>query len=171
MKTRLMVVLTVSLLVPGAGAAQQPRSPEPEFADHLFPPELVMQHQARLALTQEQRETVTRAIKELQSGVVDLQWRMQEETQRLAELLKGAAVDATAALAQVDRVLEVEREVKRAHLGMMIKIKNALTAEQQARLRELRGPEHLGGHQRPGDHLVPHGRLVGEHRQHHGGLF
>lgn len=157
MNTRLMVVLTLSLLVPGAGAAQQPHSPEPvhrrqhdlrqhqpghdQFAEHLFPPELVMQHQARLALTREQREAVTTAIKELQSGVVDLQWRMQEETQRLAELLKGAAVDATAALAQVDRVLEVEREVKRAHLGMMIKIKNTLTAEQQARLRELRGPE------------------------------
>lgn len=139
MNTRLIMMLTLSLLVPQVGAAQQQQPPpEPAFAAHLFPPELVMQHQTRLGLSREQRTAITDAIKELQAAVVDLQWRMQEETQRLEELLAGSSVDAAAALTQVDRVLEVERAVKRTHLGMLIRIKNTLTAEQQAMLGELR---------------------------------
>lgn len=139
MNRRVAIGLTLSLLSPGLGAAQKPPPPEPGFSEHLFPPELVMQHQARLGLSREQRDVITGAIKDLQNAVVDLQWRMQEETQRMSELLAGPAVDAAAALAQVDRVLEVEREIKRTHLGTLIKIKNALSPEQQERLRELRG--------------------------------
>lgn len=43
------------------------------------------------------------------------------------------------ALAQLDKVLDVEREVKRAQIGLMVRIKNKLTPEQQAQLREIRG--------------------------------
>ncbi|MBI3982874.1 MAG: periplasmic heavy metal sensor [Gemmatimonadetes bacterium] len=139
MNHRVVNLVALSLLLPAVGAAQKPPPPEPGFSEHLFPPELVMQHQARLGLTREQRDAITGAIKHLQNAVLDLQWRMQEETQRMSELVAGPAVDATAALAQVDRVLEVEREVKRTHLEALIKIKNVLSAEQQARLRELRG--------------------------------
>jgi len=64
---------------------------------------------------------------------------MQEQSQRLASLLDKPAVDQTAALAQVDEVLGVEREVKRAHITLLINIKNALSAEQQARLAAARG--------------------------------
>jgi len=70
---------------------------------------------------------------------VDLQWRMQEQAQRLATLLEKPAVDQAAALAQVDAVLGVEREVKRAHITLLIQIKNTLSAEQQAKLAAARG--------------------------------
>jgi len=70
---------------------------------------------------------------------VDLQWRMQEQSQRLASLLEKPAVDQAAALAQVDEVLGVEREVKRAHISLLINIKNTLSAEQQAKLAAARG--------------------------------
>jgi len=63
---------------------------------------------------------------------------MQEETGRFGELLDKPLVDQAAALAQIDKVLAVEREVKRAHIGLLIQIKNQLTAEQQARLAQLR---------------------------------
>ena len=43
-----------------------------------------------------------------------------------------------AALAQVDEVLAVEREVKRAHITLLIQIKNTLSAEQQAKLAAAR---------------------------------
>ena len=43
-----------------------------------------------------------------------------------------------AALAQVDEVLGVEREVKRAHITLLIQIKNTLSAEQQAKLAAAR---------------------------------
>jgi len=70
--------------------------------------------------------------------VVDLQWRMQDQAQRLAALLEKATVEQAAALAQVDEVLGVEREVKRAHITLLIQIKNTLSAEQQAKLAAAR---------------------------------
>jgi Spy/CpxP family protein refolding chaperone len=64
---------------------------------------------------------------------------MQDQAQRLGALLDKPAVDQAAALAQVDEVLSVEREVKRAHMTLLIQIKNTLSAEQQAKLAAARG--------------------------------
>lgn len=121
--------------------AAKPRGPEPPddpLARLLFPPELVMQQQRAIGLKPEQRSAITRAIGEAQGKVLDLQWQLQDEVQRLAELLSKPTVDQAAALAQVDKVLAVEREVKRTQLGLMIQIKNTLTPEQQAKLAQAR---------------------------------
>jgi Spy/CpxP family protein refolding chaperone len=131
------------LLAPVASAQQPspPQGPPPDdpLARVLFPPELVMQHQQEIALRPEQRTAITKAIQDFQSKVVDLQWRMQEQSQRLAALLDKPAVDQTAALSQVDEVLGVEREVKRLHMTLLLQIKNTLSADQQAKLAAARG--------------------------------
>ncbi len=141
MKTlRIFLVPAFTLLAFAAAGAQQPfQASEDPLARVLFPPELVMQHQQDIALRADQRAAITKAIQDFQSKVVDLQWRMQEQSQRLASLLEKPAVDQTAALAQVDEVLGVEREVKRAHIALLIQIKNTLSAEQQAKLAASRG--------------------------------
>jgi Spy/CpxP family protein refolding chaperone len=97
-----------------------------------------MQQQRAIGLKPEQRTSITRAIQEFQTKVLDLQWQMQDETQKLSEMLDRPTVDQAAALAQIDKLLAVEREVKRAHIGLLIQIKNSLTAEQQARLAQAR---------------------------------
>jgi Spy/CpxP family protein refolding chaperone len=144
-KTPRLALLFALTVFAVAAAAQQPTTPQPSQADDplarvLFPPELVMQHQQDIALRAEQRAIITKAIQDFQTKVVDLQWRMQDQSQRLAALLEKATVDQAAALAQVDEVLGVEREVKRAHMTLLIQIKNALSAEQQARLAAAREP-------------------------------
>jgi len=103
-----------------------------------------MQHQQDIALRPEQRAVITKAIQEFQTKVVDLQWRMQDQSQRLATLLEKPSVDQAAALAQVDEVLGVEREVKRAHMVLLIQIKNTLSAEQQAKLAAARDAARVG---------------------------
>jgi Spy/CpxP family protein refolding chaperone len=123
------------ILLLGAASVVAAQEPEPEFAKHLFPPELVMQHQQNLRITPEQRTSITQAIRELQLKVVDLQWKMQDEAQKLTELVQGARVDEAQTLAQVDRVLGIEREIKRAHMALLVRIKNMLTPEQQDALR------------------------------------
>src|SRR2546422_5941768 len=45
------------------------------------------------SLKPEQRTTITRVIQEFQTKVLDLQWQMQDETQRLTELLDKPTVD------------------------------------------------------------------------------
>ncbi len=121
-----------------APARPEPPRPEPTFEEQLFPPELIMQHQGELALTAEQRGAITDAVKRLQAQVIDVQWQMQYEQQKLAELLSQSPVEEQTALAQVDRVLDLERQVKKAHLGALIRIKNTLTAEQQRQLMALK---------------------------------
>lgn len=135
------VAIALTVLAVGAPAQQRPGgAPQPEdpIARFLFPPELVMQQQRAIGLKPEQRTTITRAIQEFQTKVLGLQWQMQEETQRLVELLDKPAVEQATVLAQIDKLLAVEREVKRAHIGVLIQIKNTLTPEQQARLAQAR---------------------------------
>ena len=145
MKRALSVIVVLALLVVTSVQSQQPPGgpgspphPDDPLSRYLFPPELVMQQQQAIGLKPEQRTAITRAIKDFQGKVLDLQWQMQEETGRFGELLDKPLVDQAAALAQIDKVLAVEREVKRAHIGLLIQIKNQLTAEQQARLAQLR---------------------------------
>jgi len=134
-----LALLAVATAGAGAGAQQPPQAPDDPLARVLFPPELVMQHQQDIGLRAEQRAAITKAIQDFQGKVVDLQWRMQEQSQRLASLLEKPAVDQAAALTQVDEVLSVEREVKRAHITLLINIKNTLSAEQQAKHAAARG--------------------------------
>ena len=117
-------------------AAQEP---EPEFAKYLFPPELVMQHQQAIRLSADQRTSITQGIRDFQLKVVELQWKMQDEAQKLTELVQEGKIDETQTLAQVDRVLGIEREIKRAHMALLVRIKNTLTSEQQTTLASLRG--------------------------------
>jgi Spy/CpxP family protein refolding chaperone len=63
---------------------------------------------------------------------------MQGEAGKLAQLLQPPKVDEAAALAQVDKVLGMEREVKRAQISLLIEIKNLLTPPQQQKLFDLR---------------------------------
>jgi Spy/CpxP family protein refolding chaperone len=152
MKRVSTITIALALLVAaGAPGQQPPGSPggqpggpggpphqEDPLARFLFPPEVVMQQQRAIGLKPEQRTAITKAIQEFQTKILDLQWQMQDETQKFTELLDKPAVDQAAALAQIDKVLAVEREVKRAHIGLLILIKNNLTPEQQARLAQAR---------------------------------
>ena len=137
MKRLLIAFAFLLSLAPSTPLGAQQPGDDP-LANLLFPPELVMQHQADIGLKPEQRTTITHAIGELQGKVLDVQWRMQDAAAQLAALLGKPSVDQAAALAQVDEVLNLEREVKRAQLTLLIRIKNTLTAEQQGKLDQYR---------------------------------
>ena len=139
---RRLLPLVLALLLFAATAASAQQQPgtnaEQDFARHLFPPELIMQHQQRIGLRDDQRKAITDAINQLQARVVEFQWQMQAEAQKLSALVQETTVREAETLAQVDRVFAIEREVKRAHLTTLIRIKNILTREQQATLNSLR---------------------------------
>ena len=114
-------------------AGQAP--PTDPVVENLFPPELVMQHQSEIKLTEDQRDALMAEIQKAQSRLADLQGRLQKEVDALGVLLKKDAVDEQGALAQLDKVLNEEREIKRAHLALVLGIKNKLTTEQEVKLR------------------------------------
>jgi Spy/CpxP family protein refolding chaperone len=141
---RSMTVLVLLAGLATAAAGQQAAPPagqgqQDPFARHLFPPELVMHHQVEINLTDAQRQALSQSIQQAQTKMLDTQWKLSGEAQKLVRVLQGAMVDEAQALEQVDRILTLEREVKRAQMGLMVKIKNTLTPAQQARLQALRG--------------------------------
>ena len=122
---------------PGVECGPGPPSGDP-LARYLFPPELVMANQQAINFTDRQRASLQQAMKDTEGKMVDLQFRMMGEVENLQRLIQPASVDESKVLEQVDRVLAVEREVKRAQLGLMLRIKNILTAQQQTQLGVLR---------------------------------
>ena len=56
----------------------------------------------------------------------------------MGRLLQGSQVDEAQVLDEVDRILNLEREIKKAQISLMVRIKNTLTPAQQAKLAEIR---------------------------------
>src|SRR5437868_12551539 len=98
-----------------------------------------MQHQGDNGLQDAQRTALQAAIQDAQSKFVDVQWKLSAEGEKFGRLVQGATANEAQVLEQVDRILALEREVKRAQIALLVRIKNTLTAAQQQRLTELRG--------------------------------
>lgn len=118
--------------------AREAREPLGAIEERLFPPELVMEHQVELAITPAQKDRLLAEVSEGQATMVRLQWDLQGAKERLVAALGATHVDERAATAAADVVLEHEAKVKRAHLAMLVRVKNILSAEQQGQLRTLR---------------------------------
>jgi Spy/CpxP family protein refolding chaperone len=130
-----MKPMIIILLLSSALAAQQP--PEDPLRDVLFPPEVVMEHQQAVGLSDEQKNNLKVEVRQAQLKFTELQWTLQDEMERLVSLLKQSKVDEKQAASQLEKVLGAEREIKRAQLMLLIRIKNNLTPAQQTQLREL----------------------------------
>lgn len=120
------------------------------LADVIFPPDLIMRNARMLELTNEQKAFMREEIQKTSTRFNDLQWQLQDAMELLHKNLESSSVDEDQALSQLDKVLEIEREVKRLHVGMGIRIKNRLTPEQQDRLQNARR-WHRAPTQMPGE--------------------
>ena len=130
---------------PGPGGSGGPSGPGAQhrgapdlMAENFFPPELIMQNQKALNLTTDQQTAIRAEMQKTMVKFTDLQWQESAEGEALQALLKQERVDGKAALAQLDKLLAIEGDVKRLHFGTMVRVKNLLTTEQQAQLRELK---------------------------------
>jgi Spy/CpxP family protein refolding chaperone len=63
---------------------------------------------------------------------------LSAEGEKMGRLLQGTQVDEGQVLAEVDHILDLEREIKKAQISLMVRIKNTLTPAQQAKLAEIR---------------------------------
>src|SRR5713101_3586222 len=129
----------------GQGQPRHPMPPMDPLGDAMFPPEMIMQHTRDLNLTIEQKTFMRGEIQKTTTRFNELQWQLQDAMEALHDSMKANTVNEQQALAQLDKVLDTEREIKRLHFGLAISIKNKLTAEQQAKLHEMmrmmRGPD------------------------------
>ncbi|MGH9313194.1 MAG: Spy/CpxP family protein refolding chaperone [Vicinamibacterales bacterium] len=116
--------------------AQQPG--DDPIAQALFPPELIMKYQEDVGLDEAQARAIKEVIQQAQTRFLEMQWQMQAESAKLVKLLNARPTDEAAVLAQLEKMLNTEREVKRTQISLLIRIKNRLTDAQLARLVELR---------------------------------
>jgi Spy/CpxP family protein refolding chaperone len=122
----------------------------PAFIEDFVPPELIMQNQQVLGLSDEQKKAIREIMKKSVSDFTDLQWQESSEQETMGSLLKQEKVDEAKAIAQLDKLLNIENGIKRLHMSTMIKVKNLLTPEQQAKLRTIKKPMPFGQGDRRG---------------------
>jgi Spy/CpxP family protein refolding chaperone len=123
----------VPLCAPGEGA---PAGEDP-FARYLFPPDRVIGHGLELGLADTQKTAIRNEVQKAQGRFVDLQFELQGESERMTRLLQEQPVDEAKVLAEVDRILAIEKEIKKMQISLLVRIKNVLTPAQQAKLAEI----------------------------------
>ena len=118
--------------------AQQQQPGGDPIGDNFIPPELIMQHQQEIGLSPDQKTYINAELQKAQTRFNELQWQLAGEMETMASLVKQEKVDEAQTLAQLDKILNLEREIKRTHIALVIRIKNRLSAEQQTRLQEMK---------------------------------
>jgi Spy/CpxP family protein refolding chaperone len=136
MKRTAFVLLLLVFSIPGAGA-ETPSPGEDPLGRHLFPPERVMGHAQEIGLDDAQRNAIRKEVQKAQSKFLDLQFDLQTEMETMVRLVKENKIDESRVLAQLDRVLALEKEIKKTQISLLVRIKNNLTPAQQARLAEM----------------------------------
>ncbi len=137
MRSGVLCICAIFLLAAGTARGQQPD--QDPIGQSFFAPELVVQHQEAIGLSGEQKDFFKEEIRQAQLKFTELQWKLQDEMEKLIALVKQPRVEEQQALAQLEKVLAAEREIKKEQVTLLVRIKNKLTPEQQGKLAELRG--------------------------------
>jgi len=127
----------------GPNPPPQPPNPDP-LAHLMFPPDMIMMHARELNLTDDQKTFMRGEIQKTTASFQDLQWKLQDQMEALQELMKSTSVNEQQVMAQLDKVLDIERDVKRLHLGLAVRLKNRLTPEQQEQLHNMQHHPGMG---------------------------
>jgi hypothetical protein len=135
-RIHVLVLLAFSLRAVTPAFAQDAPGSDP-IAAALISPDVVMRHQAALGLSDVQRKAIQSDALSAQEKFANLQWQLSAATEKLATLLDATHVQQDRAIAALDSVLNLERELKHTQLTLMIQIKNELTPDQQSRARAL----------------------------------
>ena len=123
----------------GMQQMSQSRPQDCRLNENFFTPEMVMQNQLTLKLSEDQKSSIRKIMKDSMVAFTDLQWQQGIEQESMSSLLKQEKVDEAKAVAQLEKLLVIENEIKKLHLSSLIKVKNLLTSDQQATLAALKG--------------------------------
>src|SRR4029079_676163 len=165
MKTMIAAVFAIAFLFATVATAQQPgqpmhppagpgadnlppnhpHPPGPDpLAHRMCPAGMILSHARELNRTDEQKTVMRGEIQKATVSFQDLQWKLQDQVEQLHETMKSTSVNEQQALAQLDKVLDIEREIKRLHIGLAVRLKNRLTPDQQDQLHKMRMEHHPG---------------------------
>ena len=127
MRTSLLILALMSVLLGQAHAAEPQKD---IFKGKLFPPNVILEHKAELELSKAQFKAIRAAVVEVQAGVAEHEWDMQEAYQALMKELDNAPIDEKRVIAHADAALMAENRVKKKQMAMLVRLKNLLTVDQ-----------------------------------------
>ena len=135
---RTVLGLLAALVLSARALGQGAPPPDDPFARYVYPPERVMSHAMEIGLDDAQKTAIRNEVQKVQGKFLDLQFELQGESEKMVRLLQEKPVDEAKVLAEVDRILAIEKDIKKMQISLLVRIKNVLTPAQQAKLDELR---------------------------------
>ena len=136
MKKGYQCLLAVASLGMGAAIAEEPKD---VFKGKLFAPNIILENRDALQLSKEQFTAIRAAVVEVQSGVVEQEWDIQEAYQALMLELDKSPIDEDKVLEHASKALLAENQVKKKQMAMLVRLKNLLTADQISHLESVYG--------------------------------
>ncbi len=135
MKNGIFLILAIASFGATAALAENPK--EDVFKGKLFAPNIILEQRAELNLTKQQFTEIRAAVVEVQSGVAEHEWDMQEAYQALMFELDQTPVSEAEVLKHASTALLAENEVKKKQMAMLVRLKNLLNEEQIAYLESV----------------------------------
>lgn len=108
------------------------------FKEEMFSTDLVMKYRSEIKLSDAQADQIKKAHSAHIEAFNNTKWDLDNALHQLKKELYVAKVDESSAMARMNKVLALEDDLKRMRLALMINIKNSLSTNQQAKLKELR---------------------------------
>lgn len=136
MKKGLLCLLAIASLGAGAAMAEQPKD---VFKGKLFAPNIILENRDALELSKDQFTAIRAAVVEVQAGVAEHEWDMQEAYQALMLELDKSPINEEKVLQYASTALLAENQVKKKQMAMLIRLKNLLTADQIGYLEDAYG--------------------------------
>ena len=127
MKKGSLCLLVIASLGLGTAIAEEPKD---VFKGKLFAPNIILENRDALELSKDQFTAIRAAVVEVQAGVAEHEWDMQEAYQALMLELDKSPVDEDKVLEYASTALLAENQVKKKQMTMLVRLKNLLTAEQ-----------------------------------------
>lgn len=112
-------------------------NPKDVFKGKLFAPNIILENRDELQLSKEQFTAIRAAVVEVQAGVAEHEWDMQEAYQALMAELDKSPVDEVKVLQYAEQALLAENQVKKKQMAMLVRLRNLLTDEQVSYLESV----------------------------------
>ena len=121
-------LMAIAIFSVSTALAETPK--EDVFKGKLFAPNIILEQRAQLALTKEQYTAIRAAVVEVQTGVAEHEWDMQEAYQALMLELDKTPISEAEVLKYATAALSAENQVKKKQIMMLVRLKNLLDSKQ-----------------------------------------
>ncbi len=119
---------------------------------HMYPPPMLIRRAHDIGLTQDQIAKIRQEMLTTQARSVDLKAKLEKAKIESMRLLAADKVDPRAVDAQIDEAAKAGAELRKLHVGMILRVRDLLTPEQLKKLEEHgpRSPDAKPGVPGPG---------------------